>query len=124
MRMVAQLSAVLAEIITAKKAKQFEHAIQIIENAYDELFGLSQEMIGKLDPTTIIQLLGHQEKIKSISTLLIEEGDLQKTLGSDEQADACYRKALLICQEALGLEIVDKSEMQPVIDRLKDKLMH
>ncbi len=104
MRMIAQLSGVLAQVLFAKQAGKNKEAGEIIQNAYEELFGLSGELIKSLDAETLAGLLGSPEKIKALATLLKEEGEVFLALKQDAAARQSYAKSLALFKRLLPTE--------------------
>ncbi len=104
MRMIAQLSAVLAKVLFAKQAGQYEEAAQLLEKSYGELFGLSGELLESLDAETLAGLLGDREKIKALATLLKEEGDVFAAQNEGAKSRQRYAKSLALFQRLLPTE--------------------
>jgi hypothetical protein len=104
MRMIAQLSGVLAQVLFAKQAGKNKEAGEMIQNAYEELFGLSGELIKSLDAETLAGLLGSPEKIKALATLLKEEGEVFLALKQDAAARQSYAKSLALFNRLLPTE--------------------
>lgn len=104
MRMIAQLSGVLARVLFARQAGQNEEAGEIIQNAYEELFGLSGELIKSLDGETLVGLLSAPEKIKALAALLKEEGEVLTAQNEQAQARHCYVQSLALFKHLLPTE--------------------
>lgn len=104
MRMIAQLSAVIAKVLFAKQAGQYEAAAQLLEKSYGELFGLSGELLEGLDAETLAGLLGDREKIKALATLLREEGDVFAAQNEGMKSRQRYTKSLALFQRLLPTE--------------------
>ena len=122
MRMVAQLSGVLAKIVFAKKAKNYDQALQIMHNAYGEMFGLEGQLVHKLHPSSLVLLLGQKEKIKALATLLQEEGDVLILQGKSQEGEHRYVKSLALFQELLKMQTSKDGECLSAIETLHTKL--
>ncbi|MFQ5675336.1 MAG: DUF6483 family protein [bacterium] len=96
MRLIEQLSGVIARLVFAKQAKNFDEALQIARTAYDELFGLSGEMVHELDAATLAQLVNDKEKTRALAKLLLEEGEVLVAKGHAEAGRARFKKSLLL----------------------------
>jgi tetratricopeptide (TPR) repeat protein len=100
MRMIAQLSAVMARILFAKNAQNYAEARQLAQNAYDQLLGLNGELVEQMNAATLSMLLGEKEKIKALAALLREEGEILHLQGNASEGNTKYEKALALYQEA------------------------
>lgn len=100
MRMIAQLSAVIARILFAKNAQNYAEAQQLAQNAYEQLLGLNGELVEQMDAATLAMLLGEKEKIKVLATLLREEGEILHLQGNAAAGTRKYEKTLALFQEA------------------------
>ena len=122
MRMIAQLSAVIARILFAKNAQNYVEALQLAQNAYGQLLGLNGELVEQMDAATLALLLGEKEKIKALATLLREEGDILHLQGNAPAGNAKYEKALALFQEALTRSAVKDDDCVGAIATLQAKL--
>lgn len=122
MRMIAQLSAVIARILFAKSAQNYVEALQLAQNAYGQLLGLNGELVEQMDAATLALLLGEKEKIKALATLLREEGDILHLQGNAAVGNAKYEKALALFQEALRQTSSQDNECEAAIAALQAKL--
>jgi len=122
MRMISQLSSVIARILFAKNAQNYAEALQMAQNAYDQLLGLNGELVDQMDAATLIMLLGEKEKIKALASLLREEGEILHLQAKPFEGDAKYEKALALFQEALRLSTSGDHECEAAISVLQTKL--
>jgi len=122
MRMISQLSAVLARILFAKNAQNYAEALRITQNAYDQLFGLNGELVKHLDAATLARLLGDKEKIKALAGLLREEGEILHLQNQPAAGNEKFGKALALYQEALRLTTSAEPDCQQAIFELQAKL--
>ncbi|MDZ7291410.1 MAG: DUF6483 family protein [candidate division KSB1 bacterium] len=122
MRMIAQLAAVLAKIMGAKKTQNYAEALQIAQNAYDQLFGLTGELVDRMDAATLALVLGDKEKAKALASVLQEEGDLLILQGKISEGYSKYEKALALYGEAQRLSTATDEECQAAIAALQAKL--
>jgi len=122
MRMIAQLSAVIARILFAKNAQNYAEALQLAQNAYDQLLGLNGELVEQMDAATLSMLLGEKEKIKALAALLREEGEILCLQGSPANGKVKYEKALALFQEALRQSTSGDTECEAAISALQTKI--
>jgi hypothetical protein len=122
MRMIAQLAAVMAEILGAKNAQNYAEARQIAQNAYDQLFGLNGELVEQMDAPTLALLLGGKEKIKALAALLCEEGEVLHLQEKPSEGNTKYEKSLALYHEALRLAAAGDAECEVAIEAIKTKL--
>ena len=122
MRMIAQLSAVIARILFAKNAQNYVEALQLAQNAYGQLLGLNGELVEQMDAATLALLLGEKEKIKALATLLREEGDILHLQDNAAIGNTKYEKALALFQEALRQTSSQDGECEAAIAALLAKL--
>ena len=119
MRMIAQLSAVLAKVLFAKQAGQYQEAGQLIQKSYEELFGLSAELLDSLDAETLAGLFGEREKMKALATLLREEGDVFAAQKEEMKSRQRYAKSLGLFQRLLP---TDDAAIRDAVSALQSKL--
>jgi hypothetical protein len=122
MRLIAQLAAVLAKILGAKNAQNYAEARQIAQSSYEQLLGLTGELVDQMDAATLIMLLGEKEKIKALAVLLREEGEILHLLAKLFEGDAKYEKALALFQEAQRMSTTGDPECEAAIQALQAKL--
>jgi len=122
MRMVQQLAAVVARSFKLKEQEQYDQAEQEIEKAFGELLGMDAHLVNLFDPATLAQLVGDTEKVKVLSTLVFEQGELHRLQGEDEQAQKEYLRALELLlevrlQRGTG-SIADLQQVQALLQRI------
>jgi hypothetical protein len=100
MRLMSQLAAVMAKILGAKNAKNYAEARRLAQNACEQLFGLNDELVKKMDAGTLALLLGEKEKIKALAALLREDGDILLLQDKPAEGRVQYEKAMALYQEA------------------------
>jgi len=123
MRMIAQLSAAITRILFAKNAQNYAEALQLAQNAYDQLLGLNGELVEQMDAATLSMLLGEKEKIKALAALLREEGEILCLQGNASEGKAKYEKALALFQETRRQSAYKKDdECETAITALQAKL--
>jgi tetratricopeptide (TPR) repeat protein len=122
MRMMAQLAAVLARVLGAKNARNYAEALQIVQDAYGELFGVQSELVEQMDAATLALLLSDWEKIKGLASLLREEGDVLLLQGKQEKGCEKYEKALALYQEAVRSQTKEDTDCSAAIAELQAKL--
>ncbi|MEK7727720.1 MAG: hypothetical protein AAB354_04860 [candidate division KSB1 bacterium] len=104
MRMIQQLGAALLRIFKLKELEKYDQALEETSNAFNELLGMSPELLAAFDSATLAQLLGHHEKVKTAAALFREEGELHRRKGEDVKAQACYQRALELYLEAASMQ--------------------
>ncbi len=122
MRMIAQLSAVIGRILFAKNAQNYAEALQLAQNAYEQLLGLNGELVQQMDAATLSMLLGEKEKIKALAALLREEGEILHLQGNASAGNAKYEKALALYQEALRQSTSSDTECEAAISALQNQI--
>ena len=122
MRMIAQLSAAIARILFAKKRRKYAEALQLAQNAYEQLLGLNDELVEQMDAATLAMLLGEKEKIKALAALLREEGEILHLQGNASDGNLKYEKALALFQEAGRRSTSKNDECEAAIAALQAKL--
>ncbi len=102
MRLVQQLAAALTRIFKLKEQEQFDLALVETDKAFTELLGMSRDVLVAFDSTTLAQLLGQHERVKTAAALFQAEGEIQQQCDNAEQARASLQRALeLYCEAAL-----------------------
>jgi hypothetical protein len=122
MRMMAQLTAVIARIFGCKNAQDYTQALQVVREAYGEIFGLPSELVEQMDAATLALLLGDKEKIKALASLLHEEGEVLILQGEKSEGMKKYEKALALYREVLSMQTQDDPDCRTAIALLQTKL--
>lgn len=101
MRLVQQLAGVLMRIFKLKTQEEYEHALEETHRAYQELLGMSPELMAAFDSAALAQLLGHHEKVKAAAALFREESELYRRTGDTTLAQARAQRACELYLEAI-----------------------
>lgn len=122
MRMMQQLANALARIMRAREQEKYDEAQDAIDEAYGELFGLNETLVGVMSAESLAQLLGDSEKIKALARLLKEEGELCELQDDPTQAAIKYKKSLELYLEAVSSQTKIDLESESMIKSLLDKI--
>jgi len=128
LRIIRQATAVFARIIGLKSAKQYQEALQVIDQTLEQIFGLDAEMIRLLDDESLYTLLTKNEvldleKLRFVADLFKEEGDIRKLQNQIDESNNCYIRSLnyyLII--GINSEISSPIKLSQKIDELLQKL--
>lgn len=102
MRLAQQLAASLARIFRSKEQEQYDLALVETDQAFNELLGMSRELMAAFDSATLAQLLGHRERVKTAAELFRSEGEIFLLCEDQAQAQSAFKRALeLYCEAAL-----------------------
>ncbi len=104
MRLVQQLAAALTRIFKLKEQEKYDQAFDETGKAFNELLGMSPELMAAFDSATLAQLLGHHEKVKTAAALFREEGELYQRKGEEAKAQTRYQRAFELYLEAAQMQ--------------------
>ena len=130
LRMAEKFGQMLARIAERMEAGEHAEAEQELDEAFGELMGGGAEQICRLSDTELLAKLTEQgptqsvpEKVRILVALLQQTGLLRATENHEEQANACWLKALDLLL-ILQMEDVDSEFQQfiPTLDLLRDQL--
>jgi len=122
MRMIQQLANALARIMGARKQEKYDEVQKIIDDAYGEILGLSQTLVGVMNAESLTQLLGDGDKIKVLARLLKEEGELCELRDDPAQATIKYEKSFALYLETYSRQTKIDLESESMIKALLDKI--
>jgi hypothetical protein len=139
MRIVEQFGAFLWDIAFNKKLKNYDLAIEKIEEAYNRLLGLERGKIKDIEADEIIKDNTYEDtlnngNIEIIATLLFEEADIIEQInGFNKVSFECYQKSFvlfyLLTKEIMTQnyhekfdEILKKMDNYEINDELKFKM--
>ena len=123
MRLIAQLSEVLARVISAKASGDTRRAQEILDAAYGDLLGLQGEIVERLTAATLADLLVDREKIKVLAALLYEDGNVLESARQPEPARVRFAKALQLYQQAEAMQNNPDPECAAAIETLRGKAL-
>lgn len=126
MRMLKQISIILAKIIANKKIKNYEVCHNITDETLKNLYGINRDLLMKLPVRSIIDLICGYDGIQgeivfSLSQLLTSEGEIFEEESNLVQSKVFYKKSLEL------LDFIDEDDNDPqylVIRESKDYLMN
>ena len=128
MRMVEQLTQVLARVLKLSDSQEFEEATILIDQATRELIGLNMIGVMGVSDEDLINLLQRNtstitwaEKGAVLTALLDLNGDLRLQQGQEELAVACYLKALHLRLATISEEVEPVDDV-PTVTFLLGKL--
>jgi tetratricopeptide (TPR) repeat protein len=104
MRMINLAVAALVRAIGLRKEGQYEKANQSIDQALEQLTGLSADILGQLDDQGVLNRLFTQEELDReravvVADLYFERGNIHSLQNQSEDACFCYNRALVIFLE-------------------------
>jgi hypothetical protein len=127
MRMIEQFAAFLWAIVFNKKIKNYDSAIEKIEEAYNGLLHTDGSKIKELEVNEIIRDNTHgnilnKENIDIIANLLFEEADIGEQInGLNTISLEYYQKAfMLFCLLANEVNIQRHEKINEIINKLKN----
>lgn len=96
MRLVEKMGQLLAKLATRRDAEQHDQALSLVQQAYDELFGVDVTLVVALDPDSLRALAGQPEDLPWLARLMRHEADTRRALGDERAAEALALKALAL----------------------------
>jgi hypothetical protein len=106
MRLVRRFASALARISGLKNAQQYPEALEAIDQAYQDLFGVNSKFVFVLSEKDLLALMQSggaldADKAVIMAGLLVEEAETQERQGRPEESRPRYRKALNLLLEAV-----------------------
>lgn len=103
LRLVEELGKTLAKILELRKQDRLEDAQELIEEVYEGYFQFNSEYVLSKKDSEIMQVLMeenklHQEHIKIIAELLIQEGEIHYQWDELLHSQNCLRKAHILLE--------------------------
>ena len=123
MKMIAQLTKAMQQILSLRAARRNDDALREIDLVMQRLVGLNSQLVNTLSPESLRETLrGGTDldvgKALVIADLLMEEGEILRERGQDEEADERYFRALFLYGESFTEEIkLNHSEYVDKISR-------
>ena len=123
MKMIAQLTKAMQQILSLRAARRNDDALREIDLVMQRLVGLNSQLVNTLSPESLRETLrGGTDldvgKALVIADLLMEEGEILRERGEDEEADERYFRALFLYGESFTEEIkLNHSEYVDKISR-------
>ena len=118
MRLVQQLGAALLRIFKLKQLERYDPALAETNAAFNELLGMSPELMAAFDSATLAQLLGHHEKVKTAAALFRAEEELYRLKEEPARAQARGQRALELYWEATQMQSQPDAECVEAIKQL------
>jgi hypothetical protein len=114
MRMINQLTQVLAKVLFQRKAYEFPQARRELEAAYKSMLGLSPEFVRQFSDVQMIEMFGRDEdtmvlKTYILGSLLKEEGEILLLEGKEVDSSEAFIRSLSLLLTAF---VVAKNEAQ------------
>jgi tetratricopeptide (TPR) repeat protein len=128
MRIINQVIAALMTAIGLRKAGKYSEARQMIEQAIQQLTGLSTSLIDLMDDASVLSMLSTNgqldiERLAVLGDLYQEKGGISFELGQPKPGIFAYTRALrLILEVVLGDDSRLSPESMVKIDALVQKL--
>ena len=115
MRIISQTLAVLMYAVGLRKAGKYSEALQMIEQAFQELTGLSSNLIDQMDDASLLSMLttsGQLDigRLAILGDLYQEEGAIFFKLDQPVPGTFAYARALRFILE---LVLTDESDLSP-----------
>ncbi|MDD2891198.1 MAG: DUF6483 family protein [bacterium] len=142
LRMIERLAIAIAKVLKLKETNQHREALVIIDETFQELFGLNSKTISSLPAESIIELLGlntpeEAQKCFWIADLIKEEADiyeLQKDFKTSElkyldslelylNGIACRDYAIISNYLPKIKEVVEKVKKYTLQDKDRERLL-
>jgi hypothetical protein len=106
MRMIAQLSMVIAHVTGLKRAKRYDEGQQVLNDALSQTLGLSSNTVEILSYSELIQLISRGTKIDTdrclaLAKIMKHKADLYEAQQENGTAFNLYLKSLNLYIEAL-----------------------
>ena len=98
-RMIKQFAHALARMLGHRKAGEYEQALRVAGELFDEL-GISRELVDVVDTPTLASMLRYPDNIRACAQLFWQEGDIYKAKGDPLTAFARWRRAHELYLEA------------------------
>lgn len=118
MRLVQQLGAALLRIFKLKQLERYDQALVETNAAFNELLGMSPELMAAFDSATLAQLLGHHERVKTAAALFRAEEELYRMKENFALAQARGQRALELYLEAAKMQSQPDAECVAAIKHL------
>ncbi len=123
MRLVQQLAAALTRIFKLKEQEKYDQALDETAGAFNELLGMSPELLAAFDSATLAQLLGHHQRVKTAAALFREAGELYQRKGEDAAAQMRYQRAFELYLEAAQMQEQNDPECVEAIRGISQALL-
>jgi hypothetical protein len=99
LRMIEQLAAELARIMSLQAAGKLDEALQAVRETADGIFGPLRRTLDEVDSATAARLIGDAGKIAAYAALLAAQADILDQKGEARRARADRRRALEVYLE-------------------------
>ncbi|MBI3787213.1 MAG: hypothetical protein HY276_03060 [Ignavibacteriales bacterium] len=109
LRMISSLARVLAKVMLHKKAKQYDQAMEELQQAGKQLLGMNLLLLSSLSDEELIALLklGERfdvEKCLAAAELLREQSEIQRLTGNENESARSAMKSLSLFTELVQYE--------------------
>jgi len=126
LRMIQQLTAAIAKVLFRRELKQYDNALEEIDEACERLIGMKWNFLRGFSDQQLIELLGYernQDKMLAVAELLREESDILELQGKTDESIAQGMKAFslfteLITAEKSFLEVIPLEKYRKLDERL------
>ncbi len=123
MKMIAQLAKAMQQILSLRASGREDDAMREIDLTMQRIVGLNSQLVNTLSPESLRETLrGGTDldvgKALVIGDLLMQEGEILRERGQDEEADERYFRALFLYGESFAEELkLDASEYVEKVSR-------
>ena len=128
LRMVEQLSIAIAKVLKLKEAHQHQEALSMIDQTFQQLFGLNSKTINSLPAESIIELLQlntpeEAQKCFWIAALIKEQGDIYESQKDFQTSESKYLDSLELYLKGIACrDYAIISNYLPKIKEVADKV--
>lgn len=114
MRMVDQLSTLLASILGLRKNNLPEQALEKLTTAGDDILGMSRALLDRVDSGTAARMLVEPHKVRAYARLMREEAEIFEELGRDGSSSRRRSAELLVEASRMtgGVQPQDRIELE------------
>ncbi|MDD5528801.1 MAG: DUF6483 family protein [bacterium] len=142
LRMIERLSVAIARVLKLKEVHQYQEALVIIDETFQQLFGLHSKTINSLPAESIIELLQlntpeEAQKCFWIASLIKEEADIYESQKDFQISESKYLDSLELYLKGIACgndaiisdyvpkikEVADKVKKYTLSDKDRDRLL-
>ena len=121
MRMVQQLVEFITRISGLKKSGKLDEAVEALREAKGELLDMDTATLASLDAASAVQVLAEDAKLTVFLHLLVEEADLQRKLGHNDDADRLERRSLAVADAIAATDGEKIDALLEVVDHVHER---
>lgn len=115
LRMIRELSGVIAQMLGLKGGGQIHEAMQTLDDAEGELLGPLAQAAPRVDAATAAHIIGEPQKIAAWARLLHERADLLRLAGDEAGAAVTAARAAELAREAVARGEASRSAIDEIL---------